>query len=786
MKIIKNTAKTEYKILFVAMFIILLVLSRYLVNGTPVDVRSDMVETEVALFDGIKIQQPLIIEEDMNWRQGYYAVQFGHCDRDCDGVAIFTLVQGEHREEMRIPLSGITEKADTRLKELNFEKLESGEAQLTISTEGVSETQLTLCGSKDYYGFGNISIDDMEQNITLAQVYHYHVMTYEYILRLVCFGVVILGFVGLCILVVRTNGPTEENPKVCRAAFAIMTVLFMAMIYIFDSSIYLEPTYAEAVTNFLHYAREESFAANLLITDAGYLPLFQRLITLLYVKVLRIPSAYVLYIMQLTACFLCSMTWAFFVLHPFCQWMRLQNRILVSLLLMITCFCEETIFFTNFVYWGIALLLLLMISRMEEFTWIAYIVLLVCGALICLSKGAYVIMLPFMLIYLIFFYSDISLRKRIYAGVISAASLMQLLYSFGGSGEGSSWISGENMGQIGYWIKLICRMFIEFSAYLLAPFGTTVQSLRGLIVVLAVIIGIAVMVGFVKKILLPGIHGEKRNEQWIAIYTMILFQFIVIAFYLVTVKSIPGSWSGICRIHFDQMGDKYEIFSNVAYYMLLIVGSGLVKQAVEVLAVRSGKWKCAGAIAGQYGILLVLVLFCISNPMLRLSGWSEAKASDSRVYEKDINASWWNSKGIISENAFFVPVRADNWAYSRNITLYQVGSEQYFEETSGINLGEIESGYHAEYRVTDPEVTNNLIEIMIDRPMRIGMQVYQAELLDAEGHVLAVAEQLDANQNRKCIFRLQEPVSGTQTIRIVDGEGNPVYYKDYIAWACAW
>lgn len=101
--------------------------------------------------------------------------------------------------------------------------------------------------------------------------------------------------------------------------------------------------------------------------------------------------------------------------------------------------------------------------------------------------------------------------------------------------------------------------------------------------------------------------------------------------------------------------------------MLLIVGSGLVKQTVETLAVKSGKWKCAGTIAEQYG-----------------------------------------------------------------------------------------------------------------------MQIYQAELLDAEGNVLAVAQQLDTNHNRKCVFRLREPVSGTQAIRIVDGEGNLVYYKDYIAWACAW
>lgn len=55
----------------------------------------------------------------------------------------------------------------------------------------------------------------------------------------------------------------------------------MAVIYLVDSSVYLEPTYAEAVTNFLRFAREEKLTANLLIADAGYLPLLPRLITLL-------------------------------------------------------------------------------------------------------------------------------------------------------------------------------------------------------------------------------------------------------------------------------------------------------------------------------------------------------------------------------------------------------------------------------------------------------------------------------------------------------------------------
>lgn len=45
---------------------------------------------------------------------------------------------------------------------------------------------------------------------------------------------------------------------------------------------------------------------------------------------------------------------------------------------------------------------------------------------------------------------------------------------------------------------------------------------------------------------------------------------------------------------------------------------------------------------------------------------------------------------------------------------------------------------------------------------------------------------MDAGRNKKCLFRFAEPVSGVKTIAVTDTEGNPVFFKEYIAWACAW
>ncbi len=765
-------ATRECAVLAAGLFLILLVLSRYIVNGEPVDVRSDEVEstTSLPLYDGVKIWQPLTIIEEMNWRQGYYALRFAACDRDSDGWLVCTLEQGQTVQSGMIKLSEIEAEEWTRLDSLNMGALECGEATLCLSTVDVEEGEFALLAGNDYYGFGNVDYNGSEKDLTLAQAYHYHITGTEYRIRLLCYGIVALCMVTLVMLVSSRRIGSRGK---CLAAFFVMTALFMAVIYILDSSIYLEPTYAEAVTNFLHYAREESFFHNFLIEDAGYLPLLPRLITLFYVKALRLSSEYALYFMQATACLLCSMVWAFFVLYPF-EWLTgLSNRILWCILIMMTCFHEETLFFTNHGYWGIYLLLLLLLADLNAFPRLVCIVLMAASAVICLTKGTYVVMMPLMFLYLLFFHKSIGKRDKVFAWVTASAAFLQLLYSFGGQGDGSGWIDAASMGQIGYWFRLVGRVFVEFAAYLLTPFGRYAQSRSGLVLTLALVSAAFLAVHFVATVFVPRMQGQRIDRCRIVLYMAVFFQLIVSAFYLVTVKSVPASWKEMGNISFRAMGHKYEIFSDAGFYLLLLAGG--------ILLIQKGRERIS-----RYGILLLIILFTLSNPIMRLQGWTDAEVSDHRVYAGDINASWWDHKEMITESAFFIPVRADNWGYGRNASLYQVGAEVYFEEVSNINLEATIPGYHSAYELSPEMVNENLIEVMIERPARIDRPVCMIQLLDADDQVIAEVQQADSGRNKKSLFRLTTPVNGTRTIRFLDAEGEPIYFKDYIAWVCAW
>ncbi len=766
--------KRESVVLATGLLLVLLILSRYIVNGEPVDVRSDEAQTTVALpvYDGMEIRQPLTVTEEMDWRQGYYALRFAECDNGSGGRIVCTLEQGEVLGTDTASLSEMEAGEWIRLDNLDFGKLECGEAVLHLNTEGVEEGELAVFAGTDYYGFGIVDYNGARQGLTLAQAYHYHITGTEYRVRLLCYGFVVLCVVLLLLLM--RGGRIGDRGR-CLAVFGVMTVMFMAVIYLLDSSVYLEPTYAEAVTNFLKFAREESFADNLLITDAGYLPLLPRLITLFYVKILRLPSAYALYFMQATACLLCSMVWSFFVLYPFHGLMRLHNRILWCILVMLTCFYEETVFFTNHGYWGIYLLLLLLAADLECFSRWGYAVLAAASAVICLSKGTYAVMLPLMILYLVFFYRSIGRRNKIFAYVTGAASLLQLLYAFGGQGDGGSWVGTASMGQIGYWFRLAGRIFAEFGAYLLSPFGASVQRIPVLVLAVALAAAVFLAVDFTVTVLLPVIRKERIDRAWVAFYTAVLFQLIVSAFFLVTVKTVPDSWNDIGKIAFRQMGHKYEIFSNIGFYMLLLTGSALFMHT-------------DARHANGYCVLALLLVFCMTHPVVRLAGWKDAEISDGRVYAGDISAGWWDHKDMISDSAFFIPVRDGNWGYSRNVTVYQAGADSYFEETSCINLEEkVPDGYHSTYEVPDgmPEA-QNLIEVMIERPVQVGRPVCRIQLLDGEGTILAEARQVGSGRNKKCIFRLAEPVGGVKTIRFMDEDGGPVYFKDYIALVHAW
>lgn len=393
-----------------------------------------------------------------------------------------------------------------------------------------------------------------------------------------------------------------------------------------------------------------------------------------------------------------------------------------------------------------------------------------------------------MVVYLLFFGRSLGRRDKVLACVIGGASLLQLLYSFGGQGDGGRWVKASSMGQPSYWFRLVGRTFTDFGAYLLAPLGRKIQQMPGLVLAVTLLAAVLLAVHFTGKVLVPIVKGRAIDRRIAVFYGMVMFQLIVSAFYLLTVKRVPDSWQDIGRIAIGQMGHKYEIFSNIGFYMLLLTGGAALRpNGSRHWNLREQTGEKAAECLRQYGVLTLLAVFCLTNPVLQLSGWKDAEISDGRMYAGDINAGWWENKELLSNSAFFVPVRGDNWGYSRNATLYQVGTDAYFEEVPCNNLSmNVPSGYQSEYEMPEEGQTQNVIQVMIEQPRRIDRSACRVQLFDDKEHLIAEARQTGSGRNKKCIFALTSPATGVKTIRFVDEKGEPVYFKDYIAWLHAW
>lgn len=787
----KEKWKSEFFVLWAVFILFLLSLSRYCMQGEPRQIMSDdtIGQSLLSFHDGMEIMQPLTITEEMDWRQGEYALLFQElpAEEQENGVIHFRIEQGQQAAEQATVSIQELKSRQNQLGErfgegiyvplpLDFTKLSAKEAALYMTTEGVSEGELLLVCGKDYYGFGETLLNGKGCGMTLFQKYSYHLATGEYKLRLLCYGTVVLCMIFLSLLLLGK----EESKKQCYAVFAVLTGMFLAVFYIYDSSVMLEPTYAEAVTNFMKFAREKSFTENLFLTDAGYLPLFPRLITLFFIKLLRFPAAEALYLMQMCACILCCMMWTFFCLYPFRKYMPLALRVVFCIITMAVCFHSETLFFTNFPYWGILPILLILLSDMKAWNKAEFWMGTGFGMLICLSKGAYAVIFPFMLLYLLFFYTELNRRQKVYGFGMAGAALLQIFYSFSGSGDGSNWIRAEQLGELSYLLKLFCKSMTDVVSYWGIWLGKYMEKAGVLFGIGAILIVGCLLFCFVWKLVLPKLHKERTEEKWMHFYTILLFLAITVVFYRVTTKVTADTWLAAFTAEYGQMGDKYEIFCDIAGLLLLMLGISCLADKERVK--KEQKWIYSKSV----GMAVLFLAFCITSPRLGLKDLGSVTISDGRTYEGNLNVSWAKTKDIIKKDAFFLPVRGEWWSYSKNVTVYQVGEDAFFEESKGSNLGEMEPGYRSCYTLEEGMPSENLLEIWIHNPNRITGAPYKIRLENENGTVLQEVTQFGGTGNSKAGFVLDTPVNGVKTIQFLDCNGNEIYIDHYICWISAW
>lgn len=220
----------------------------------------------------------------------------------------------------------------------------------------------------------------------------------------------------------------KENSRHCRIAMLLSMCANFLCISIFIPNWIEVPQIAENSLNFYYLTETNSLIDGLFKADAGYLPLLQRLIAVIWIKGFHLGTN-ALYMMQITGvildCFF-SASICLFLFRKIATW---ENRFCLSLAVM-AMFVNSTVStYFNFVYLGYLFLIILLISDLSILKKYQFVILVTFSAIICLSKGLYVVFFPAGVIFLLFFSGRMDMRKIIYISIITIASFTELFYA---------------------------------------------------------------------------------------------------------------------------------------------------------------------------------------------------------------------------------------------------------------------------------------------------------------------------------------------------------------------
>lgn len=226
---------------------------------------------------------------------------------------------------------------------------------------------------------------------------------------------------------------------------------------------------AENSLNFYYLTEKYSILESLTQMDAGYLPLLQRLIAIIYVKLFKLGTD-ALYYMQATGGLIDIVILATFNLYIFRGKTHASLRFSLSICMFLLFIHPTTSTYFNFAYIGYFLVALLLTSNLDKLKKYQFILLCLLSFLVCMSKGFYAVMLPIGIIELVLFYPTAGKRKNIYAIVIAIAAALEVCYAFIVGDSWNKWFGTLDIAQSISKYKFVLAVLVSLFVICLGTF----------------------------------------------------------------------------------------------------------------------------------------------------------------------------------------------------------------------------------------------------------------------------------------------------------------------------
>ena len=400
-------------------------------NGADREVVSKQYELDLVgeIIRGSSFQERIYIPKHVK----KYGVMFATYRRKNTGKIKIEITQGNRKSTEIVDVAKIK---DNDYRYLNIRGLKPGEAVLRV--EGIDGT---IGNAVSMHKTADIMYSEMIQNGEPSQRSFVQKILFSEYNGTVKGQIIFTILSVLCYIYFLSLLWDEER----NSRKIYMTTVLMIYLVVASRAPVLtfrvEP-FAEQIFNFLYNARTYGIVKNLTLMEGGYLPLFHRIIALLIVK-LGFNAKITVYLMSNVAVLVVGMMVSVFTLKAYRKYGDVFYRFVVCMVFGafgISSTYIETYTFITMAYLNIVLLFYISLLDFKKMKRSRYILLMVLVFLLTLSKFLYVVLLPISVVLLVFMWKKLANREKICLGLVSLASVIQILYTYRNR---KLWINGD-------------------------------------------------------------------------------------------------------------------------------------------------------------------------------------------------------------------------------------------------------------------------------------------------------------------------------------------------------
>jgi len=567
-----------------------------------------------------------------------YKLMFGTFARNNTGKIKVKIVQGSIKKEELIDVSKLKDNEVNDIH-LDYSKFKNGKARLIIEgIDGIPGNAVTIYKSSDI-SLGKMFVNNQNTEKGIIQQIEYTKIDKTVKVQVtltICLMIILIYFYKLL------KNKKKENTKIYVITVTIMYLLISIKFPVM--TIFTEP-FAEFGTNFFLNASTKNIFDNLLLQDAGYLPLYQRIFSLIIVKIFVISPKIAVILMQNSLILIMSSIISIFMLKEYNKYGNIFFRFVVCLILagFPILHVYETHSFINIGYFNLVGIILISLLNFENFTKKKFMLIMVVTFFLCLSKAYFIVLFPIVVVIYMIFRKKVSKREKIYLFVIALSTLIQAIYTY----NNSKWIDTINEKKITL-IENISRIFHNIVQQVIYLFFSNISldsnifSLNLIFLVIIIISIISALYYFYKY----------KNKESVILISLIL---IIFGTSILNIKArIWDSeifWTkttGIMKVR-----HSFFIQISIIFFVIIFIFNYLKDQKRVLL--KNNLYTILG--------LMFFIRFLVFD--------------NNYIYIKDNSFSDWNiySK-FYKEKEYLIPLNPEFWYINKNIEVHYIGYKE--------------------------------------------------------------------------------------------------------------